>query len=377
MSNRIFYACQALGFAPHGSGCIAGSGHCELPGSGTHASGFITAHGVQSVGLNTTFNLEQVFELGQLQLYENIEGIPDIELTVQKVLDGYPLLYHLATPDATAASLVGRSNQRCFVALNIYPDTNENASGTPSQQVGMSGMYISALTYTLNVEGNSTEDATLVGNDKVWAVIGGAQFHFTPTEFDSSDAPLSLTASGGVARRENIFMGSGCIMSDAGVVTSVNAISGISGVASGSIWPTEINGIDGSGWNVASGDSYLAHLQTVTISTDLGREELFELGRRGPYHRFVSFPTEVTCVIDITSSQGDLINALSSGTNLSDQKIFIYAEEGTQINLGAKNKLASVTYGGGDAGGGNVVVSLNYSNFNSLRITHPQDPAAL
>lgn len=368
MSARIFYACQALGFAPHGSGCIAGSGHCELPGSGTHASGFITAHGVQSVGLNTTFNLEQVFELGMLSLYENLEGIPNIELTAQKVLDGYPLLYHLATPAATAASLVGRSNERCFAALNIYPDTNENASGTPSQQVGMSGMYVSTLTYTLNVEGNSTEDVTLVGNDKVWAAISGAQFHFTPTEFDSSDAPLSLLASGGVARRENILMGTGCVMSD------LSAISGVSG----SIWPTEIGGIDGSGWNQISGDSYLAHLQTITISTDLGREELFELGRRGPYHRFVSFPTEVTCVIDTTSSEGDLIDALADpvgGSNLSNQKIFIWVEEGTRLNLGAKNKLASVGYSGGDAGGGNVVCSFNYSNFNSLKIEHVADPA--
>ena len=94
-NNRIFYAIQALGFAAH-----------NVTGSGTSGpfepSGFLTAHGVQSVGLNTTFNLEQVFELGQLELYENIEGIPDIELTAQKVLDGYPLLYHLSTPAASS-----------------------------------------------------------------------------------------------------------------------------------------------------------------------------------------------------------------------------------------------------------------------------------
>lgn len=377
-NQRLFYAIQALGFAPHNTVCPIGSGGCAVVGSGTHPSGFVTAHGVQSVGLNTTFNLEQVFELGQLELYENVEGIPDIELTAQKVLDGNPLLYHLATPGATSATLVGRSNERCFAALNIYPDTNDNASGTPLQSVGMSGMYVSALTYTLNVEGSSTEDATLVGNNKAWTASGLT--HFAPTEFDGSDAPLSLALSGGVAQRENILMGSGCIMSNAGVISSVNAISGVSGVPSGSIWPVEVDGIDASGWNLISGDSYGAHLQTVTVSTDLGREELFELGRRGPYHRFVSFPTEVTCVIDTTSSEGDLIDALADpvgGSNLTEQKIFIFVEEGTRINLGPKNKLASVTYGGGDAGGGNVVCSFNYSNFNSLSITHSQDPAGL
>ena len=54
MANRIFYAGQQLGFAQIGSNT------------------FTAAHGVQSVGLNTTFNLEEVFELGQISLYENI-----------------------------------------------------------------------------------------------------------------------------------------------------------------------------------------------------------------------------------------------------------------------------------------------------------------
>lgn len=360
-NNRIFYAIQALGFAQHD---VTGSGVGGL----FDPSGFRDAHGVQSVGLNTTFNLEQVFELGQLELYENIEGIPDIELTAQKVLDGYPLLYHLATPGAASATLVGRSNERCFAALNIYPDTFDNASGVPLQSVGMSGMFVSALTYTLNVEGSSTEDITLVGNNKEWVANGLT--HFAPSVFDGSDAPLSLAASGGVAQRENILMGSSVSMNDAGVITGV----------SGSLWPTEIAGIDGNGHNLVSEGSFLAHLQTVTITSDLGREELFELGRRGPYHRFVSFPTEVTCSIDTTSSEGDLIDALADpvgGANITNQKIFIWVEEGTRINLGTKNKLASVTYGGGDSGGGNVVVTYNYSNFNSLKVTHEQDPAGL
>ncbi len=364
---RLFYACQALGFAPHDTLCPLDPSGTHV-GSGTHPSGFVTAHGVQSVGMNTTFNLEQIFELGQLQLYENIEGIPDIELTAQKVLDGYPLLYHLATPAATSATLVGRSNERSFVALNTYPDTNDNASGTPLQSVGMSGMYVSAMTYTFNVEGSSTEDVTLVGNNRVWTASGLT--HFTPSVFDSADEPLSLAASGGIAQRENILMGSGCAMSDAGVITGT----------SGSIWPTEIDGIDASGWNLVSDGIYTAHIQTVTVSTDLGREELFELGRRGPYHRFVSFPTEVTCSIETITTEGDLIDALADpvgGANLTDQKIFIWVEEGTRLNLGTKNKLASVTYGGGDSAGGNVSTVFNYSNFNSLAVIHTQDPAGL
>lgn len=347
VNNRIFFAIQALGFAP--DGVVSASGD---------PSGFLTAHGVQSVGITTTFNLEQIFELGQLELYENIEGIPDIEVTAQKVLDGYPLLYHLATPNGAAPSLVGRSNEQAYVALNIYQDTQESASGVPLQQLGMSGMFVSALSYTLNVDGNSTEDITLVGNNKEWKASGT---DFVPVGLDGTDVPLSLAASGGVQRREDVLMGAG-------------------GAGVGSLWPTDIPGIDINGFNIEADGAFPAHLQTVTISTDLGREELLELGRRGSYFRFVTFPIEVTTAIDVTSSEGDLVDALADppgGTNLVAQTIDIIMREGARFNLGSNNKLTSISYGGGDSGGGNVITTFNYSNFNSMTVQHPEDPAGL
>ena len=81
-NNRIFYACQLVGLSE------MGTVPTDLHSKST------AAHGVQSVGITTNFNLEQAFELGQIQIYENIEGLPDVEVTLEKVLDGYPLLYH-------------------------------------------------------------------------------------------------------------------------------------------------------------------------------------------------------------------------------------------------------------------------------------------
>ncbi len=345
-NDRIFYATQGLGLAPNGQTEV---------GDASRASGFIEAHGVQSVAIDTTFNLEQVFELGQIDLYENIEGLPDIELTAQKVLDGSPLLYHLATQGATSSSLNARSKQRAFVALNIYSDVFDSASGTPETQVEMSGMFVSSLSYTLNVDGNSTEDLTIVGNNKLWRT---ASFTFLPN-FDNTDEPLAITSSGGVQRREDVLMAED---------------------ATGSRWPTDIPGITASGTNVKTGDAFAAHLQTVTISVDLALEDLNELGQRNPYARPATFPVEITTAIDITSSDGDQVDALADpvgGSNLTNQEIIVKMREGTVIDLGTKNKLASVSYGGGDAGGGNVVTSFNYSQFNIMTVTHPQDPASL
>jgi hypothetical protein len=38
--------------------------------------------------------------------------------------------------------------------------------------------------------------------------------------------------------------------------------------------------------------------------------------------------------------------------------------------LGNKNKLASVTYGGGDAAGGNATATYSYSTFNDMTVLH-------
>ena len=55
-NNRIYYAIQQVSFGKNSAGRL-----------GTKTA----AHGLQSVGITTTFNLEQVFELGQLAIYEN------------------------------------------------------------------------------------------------------------------------------------------------------------------------------------------------------------------------------------------------------------------------------------------------------------------
>ncbi len=339
-NNRTFYAIHAAGFAANGT-------NTYRPSSG-----------VQSAGVNTSFSQEQVLQLGQLELYELSENIPAVEATFEKVLDGAALLQHLATPTATASSLSGRfNNQRAMVQIAYYPDTSSAASGVPLGICSMSGMYVSTVGFNFSVDGPFTESVTLVGNDKAWATglaLGSGQFVFSGGYNNLGTPP----AADGVQRRENL-------------------------VQSGCLWPTELPGIDANGINqlntVNAENKYNMHAQTVTISCDLGRTELFELGQRGPYHRFVEFPTEVTCSIEITSGEfDDFINAAASASsNTSNQVIYFQTSDNTRINLGNKNKLQTVNSSGGDTGGGNRTVTYNYSNFNAYQVLHPADPAGL
>lgn len=345
-NNRIFYAIQGIGIAPKDS------------------TAYKVAKGVQSVGITTTFNLEQVFELGQLAIYENIENIPDVEVTLEKVIDGYALLYHLATRGYSTNTLIGRSNQQCNFLMAIYGDTQAAASGTPQNEVLCSGMFLSNVSYTCPVEGNCTESITLVGNNKAWRTSG---FLISGTLFDGTDRPLAeVSGLGGVQRRENVIFD----------VTSIAS-------RNGTLLPGGTNGIPGissSGTNDKTSGVFGAHVQSISVSADLGREPIYELGRKAAYFRFVNFPVEVTCDIEIMAIDGDKIGGteagvFGSGINLNDETIVVVLQDSTKIDLGDRCKLSNVTYGGGDAGGGNATVTYSYVTYNDFTVTHNQDPA--
>jgi hypothetical protein len=346
---RVFYAIQQLAFTRDGTTTFAA----------VHV-----AHGVQSVGVTTTFNLEQVFELGQLAIYENIEGIPDIEVTVEKVLDGYPPIYCLATKNSSGTTLTARQNAKTIAALTMWKDTNDAADGSSNRvtEAYMSGLYVSSVSYTFPVDGNSTESVTLVGNNKLWQApaVAGA---FTE---GSSNADAPASTSTGVARREDLsFSYTG---------TVVNTVDGksITASATGTVLPTDIDGISGSGTNdrITGTRIFNAHIQNISCSTDLGREQLFELGRKGAYYRYVTFPVEVTTEVTVIATSGDMVIAREEDENLSHQRIRIRCDEGLDIDVGDKNKLASVAVTGGDAGGDNVELTYTYTNFNDFDLSH-------
>jgi hypothetical protein len=355
MSNnkRIFYACQALAITNEGDADIAAT---EM------------VHGVQSVGINTSFNLEQVFELGQVEIYENIEGTPDIEVTLEKVIDGYPLIYHMATVGVVGTSnsgIVGRADTKCDLRLGIFDASKNSVAGQNAEvEVYCSGMAVSSISYTVPVDGNCTESVTLVGNNKRWLVTGQQIASADVASFNGSDSPKALgtdlSPSGGVQRREDVLL-------------------------AGSILPRVIDGVlnigtAASGYgNGLNGTNPRVHIQNFTCSTDFGREDILELGRKAAFFRPATFPVEVTCEIEAITTSGDFVDALEagaasltgtvdSGNNLRNESIFLLLRCGVAFDLGNKNKLTSVSYGGGDAGGGNVSCSYSFQNFNSLDV---------
>lgn len=346
-NKRIFFGVYCVGIAPDGS------------------STFTPIHGLQTCGTNTSFNLEQAFEIGQVNIYQNIENVPDIEITLEKLLDGYCPMYLLATQKGSSASLTGRGAVSSQVALSIFGDTSDSASGVPIQQVTMSGLFPSAVSFTVPTDGNCTESLTLVGNNRVWK---SSSFDFTGTIFNNQDAPLALGPpnSGGIARRQNVIFAT---LTD--TILPAGNFGGIPGISASG---TNDKGSDGQ---------YGTHVSQISVSANLGRTPLYELGRRAPYFRYLDFPVEVTTEISTISTQGDLVSATDtgvipgSGTNVADKTIAVRLQEGLYIDCGTRNKLSSVSLGDASATGGNMTHTFTFQTFNYFKVQHSQDPTSL
>lgn len=347
-NNRVFYACQYVEIQPTGGTARAASG-------------------VQSLGMTTNFSLQQVFQFGMLNIYENLENIPEVQITMEKVLDGSPPLFLMATTaNSPNPSLIARADNRFTTRVGIFPDTGVRVAGAPMRELEMTGMYISSVSYSFTVDGLFTESISAVGNHKNWKNSG-----FTINAAGFGDSALTSGPPSGVNRRQNFWWS---------VATPLTINQN-----SYSVLPRDIPGIDStSGTN----ESLLAHIQRVTASVDLGREDMFELGRRLPYHRYVNYPVLVTTEIEYMADSGDLVSMNEVGVysdgatpcnrnyNVRDEKIRLVTCEGTHVYLGDNNKLTSINYGGGDTGGGNVTITNTYNGYNEFNVLHTADLTA-
>ena len=373
--------------------------------------------GLQSAAMSTNFNRETVFQLGQVELYEYSERQPDVEVTLEKVIDGTKPLWFMLT-DPLFTDLVGKTAfYRSDIILSIYSDTKFRAdTSAPLSTVLASGMYLSTVTYTFPVDGAVTESVSMVGNDKKWAnfdsSIPGQTVSVYPPSLvtPTNETPVGvpsgvfgheplggkqelaggeggfgiLVVGSGVQRREEVDIRRSVLPSDipgitvalgSGVTTTQLEQKGYVGVG--------VSGAVDSAGNavtqlVASANTsgVIEHLQSITITADIGRDDIFELGSKRPFTKYVTFPVEVTTAIEVITSQGDLIDATSEvdcGPDSTAQNtIIIRTCDGMQVDAGDSNVLTTVDVGGGEAGGDNMTVTYNFSSFNALNISHDQ-----
>tara|TARA_B100000519_G_scaffold128617_1_gene110980 strand:- start:804 stop:1868 length:1065 start_codon:yes stop_codon:yes gene_type:complete len=344
-NKRTYWAVEGLGTASEGSGADA-TKYTHMPG-------------VQSVGLSVNYNLEQIFQLGQLEIYQDLEDIPDVEVTIEKVIDDTILAYTRCIDPSTADNqgakeLTAFQDNAVDVCLSIHrsatvganPAVNNVGDGNGLNAAYMSGMFVSSVNFNFPTDGYFSESITLVGDHQKWFVPAGV-FQGAPT--------VGAEDAGDIARRQNITFGNGA----AGIANMPDPLDSLT-------------------------DTDDIRIVNISVSTDLGREQMFSLGERQSYHRFVTFPVEVTCDIEayVTDVAQMGKDALPESTNVtSNQPIKFFVTDASSggitgagaaqhtFDLGAYNALQSVTWNGLSTDGTNATVTYSYRNFNTLTIT--------
>jgi hypothetical protein len=312
-NQRTFYACQGVALTPLKP--VPNSVDTFTPGT----KSFV--HGVQSIGFNSTFNIENIFELGQLEIYDAKLNSADIEITIEKVLDGYRTCWGIITDNADDKTLAVCSKQRVNLDFAVYADTGNAGNGAAEITVQCTGMYVNNVTYTFPVDGNLTESITLVGNHKQW---GDGSLTVPSAVSGGTDNPAA--AGDTILKREDV------------VVTSPGS----------------------------------AKAQNVTLSLNMNREDVFEFGKRIPYAKLATYPIEVTAEIEsllIPSENEDDANfdADTNALPIKNATISV-AVPSLNISLGSKAFLTGISQAGGDATGGNATITRSFTAYNTFTV---------
>lgn len=286
MPNRIFYACQAVSV---NNTAVAGA---------------------QSVGITTSFDLEPVFQLGQVKPVDIMTVSPNVEITVTRALTSQ----NSTIWNGDFITNVGAANKNVCIAIG--DDTAPLLTGGTAQ-IYCTGAGISGVTYTFPVDGIFTEEVTFVAQHKQ---VGGCSV--TVTQDTTSKAKTRQHYNGGAPS----------------IVTSAG------------------------------------NLTNITISTSVGRENLFRLGQWQSYHNYANLPAEVTVEFEVSATSIDGI-ALGTVASCTSPSGGAFDEQNISLNICGKTfsmekcKLSNVTYGGGDTGGGNATITFTYTTFNNLTVS--------
>jgi len=383
-NKRIFYASQSINLQPVSTGTANPVNYRNSTHYIKYEDGddWVVPLGLQSAGVSTTFNSEPVSQLGTLQIYAQTETSPEVEVTLSKILDGTAPLYSICTAkvdpaddtilSSINADLTQVATNMVNVRIAVASDTGSAATGTANHHTLCERMYLSSVSFTFPVDGNATEEVTLVGTNKSWGTS-------VTLPGDAASTPYG-TGTDAIVRRQYISV--------TGSVTAAtrDGSDRITSVPNNSILPVSLPRYD------VRGDGILQpHLQNITVNANFNRENINELGFFGPYYKYTTFPLEVTSEFEVIAVSGDLVAAndfeykdndgndassfscSTKYTNLKNEEIVVKicgntTNDSLYLDLGKKNKLTSVNYTGGDTGGGNATITYSYQTFNKLNV---------
>lgn len=338
MAERVFYACQAISVN-------SSSAETTLPKY---------LAGIQTASLTSNSDFVQINQFGMIDVLQNLENNTTVECTIESaVLNNRRSLFDIFGKYAQSAN---------HMYFSVYPDitgieTNPYVDSTASvpQTILLDAPYITSFSFNLSTDGFATESVTLSTNS-IRAKDG---------------VDLGAANTNGISTR--YFQGSGFLRSDAYLRVSGHAAP----------WTDTSSGFDSNTkWSTGV---YYDKLQSVSISLDVGREDLFKLGQKAPYYKAAQFPLETTLEYVIADNYADgggmpSIDPVRLGANsgvydMYGFKLHLFSnkhETDPTIEYRMENAvLTSQAKSGGDVGGGVSTTTYSFSSYALLDITYP------
>lgn len=374
----------------------------DVPSGGFFESHLL--HGAQSLGYDANFDIENIRQLGCAENYDSNEGLPQVSITTNKVLDGHCPAYILATWDAEEPNLLARAECKSDIAVAYFDCTQESACGDPKCIKVFPEVQVSSFGYTFGTDGAFTEDVSFVGNNIIAYQEDMAMDEQCGCAY-TDEFMMQLSAIGEIKGADccdhnplkrvsfkehflwDVTDETGAVLDVSGIADAPKDENGAVCLADTSVLPNQIAGIGCDGTNA---DEEVC-IQSISVSTDLNREEIFCLGKRGPKDRSITLPVDVNTSIEVVADCPPPVSATEDGVfveknletgcespegcknigfNLNNGTIRLVTCDGLRIYLGTKNKLSGYSISGGDTSGSNLSVSYNFTNENKFTVIH-------
>lgn len=285
MANHIYYAIQNCRVIPATDPALT----CTYQNTGICESGMI------SCGVSTSADYTPAFELGRLAIYDIIEGVTAVEVTVERHLGAFnKTLWGQITGNSLAAAISVRPK----VDLVAIDDQTLSCGFTVESFLQCTGLYITGFNVSYPLDGTATETMTFTGT------------HLEDSATTWSSAIISPTGTAGLTA-----------YSDNGnaVVTRKDLSGGY---------------------------------QSVTAGVTIGRRDLFEFGATDAFHKAAEFPIESTISFEkLATKETQLSPAGGTGGQQSFDRItigsaFLTATEYSGGGAGGGDATITETYTG-------------------------------
>ena len=303
---------------------------------------FFKASRVQRVTFNADVPTTDVYELGNSSLAGTVQDVPNVTATFSAFDVGIKVFGTLAGKDITAFPAAGASISDLGEA-DIVVDIQDAVSDDFAKAAHGKRLQVRDFSFSYSVDGESTEDYTLIGSKKRWfkndvlvqrfTGAGPYILTYTPLVLKNGDYALSVVLDG-VYLEEHATPGTGQYSINAGTktVTLGDALSAQMLVVyatnpGGSPWidvndttvPAAIRGRDVV---VSISANEIPRVQNVTINGNLNVQPVKEMGEREITGYQAQVPT-VEGTITVLDTDTELISLLTTGT-LSGAGVYEY-----------------------------------------------------